>query len=426
MTKRRACGIDFGTSNSTAAVTADGTATLLPLEGDSVVLPSTIFFSFEETHVRFGRDAVSAYIDGIEGRLMRSLKSVLGSSTMAEKTTIKAQRWSFSEIIGLYLAQVKHRAEGAAGAALDEVVLGRPVRFVDDDDAADRRAEDELAAIARSAGFGSVAFQFEPIAAALDYERGVEREEIAAIVDLGGGTSDFSIVRVSPEGRRRADRRGDILANAGVHVGGTDFDRLLSLARVMPALGYGTPARDKRRTLPNWAYVELATWHRINFLYGPQIDARLRSLRQDAARPELVERLIAIVAERQGHALASAVEAAKIALSDAERYLLQFALRDGTLEVDVTRADLVEAIKASVDRIAASLADCRRLAGVPEAAVSCVFLTGGSALIPFIRDRLTKMLPQARVVQGDVFGSVGVGLALDAERKYGKAAARAM
>ena len=420
MTSLRPCGIDFGTSNSTASqLLGDGTARLLPLEGDSVVLPSTIFFSFEDTHVRFGRDAVAAYVEGIEGRLMRALKSVLGSSTMSEKTTIRAQRWTFGEIIGLYLSQVKHRAEQAAGHAFDAVVLGRPVRFVDDSDAADRRAEGELEAIARRAGFSSVAFQFEPIAAALDYERAVTREELAVIVDLGGGTSDFAVVRVSPERRGKVDRREDILASTGIHIGGTDFDRLLSLARVMPELGYGTRSRDPRRDLPNWAYFELATWHRINFLYAPQIDTRLRELRQDAARPDLVERLIQVIAQRQGHALAGAVEAAKIALSHEEVHRLGFPLRGGALDIAITRQDLIAAIEQAVAGIEGALAACLAQAGVAAGDISSVFLTGGSASVPFVRQQLTGLLPGASVVQGDVFGSVGTGLALDAARKYG-------
>ncbi|WP_067334801.1 Hsp70 family protein [Stappia indica] len=420
MTSLRPCGIDFGTSNSTASLLqGDGTARLLPLEGDSVVLPSTIFFSFEDAHVRFGRDAVATYVEGIEGRLMRALKSVLGSSTMSEKTTIRAQRWTFGEIIGLFLSQVKHRAEQAAGHAFEEVVLGRPVRFVDENDEADRRAEAELEAIARKAGFSSVAFQFEPIAAALDYERAVTREELAVIVDLGGGTSDFAVVRVSPERRTKTDRREDILASTGIHIGGTDFDRLLSLSRVMPELGYRTPSRDPRRDLPNWAYFELATWHRINFLYAPQIDTRLKDLRQDAARPELVDRLLSVVSERQGHALAGAVEAAKIALSHEELYRLAFPLRGGALDVDVSRDDLIEAISQAVAGVEGALSGCLEQAGVAAEDISSVFLTGGSASVPFVRERLTGLLPGARVVQGDVFGSVGAGLALDAARKYG-------
>jgi hypothetical chaperone protein len=421
-TQTRSCGIDFGTSNSTAALPCEsGQARLLPLEGESPVLPSALFFSFEEGRVRYGREAVHGYVEGVEGRLMRALKSVLGSSTMKEKTMIRAQRWSFAEIIGLFLTQVKHRAEEAAGHELSQVVLGRPVHFVDNNPQADARAQDELEAIARASGFSEIAFQYEPIAAALDYERGVTGEELAVIIDLGGGTSDFAIVRVSPEGRGRAERRDDILASTGVHIGGTDFDRLLSLATVMPELGYRTPSRDPRRDLPNWAFFELATWHRINFLYAPQVEPRLRELRQDAAQPDLVERLMEIVEERQGHALAAAVEDVKIELSARERAQLTFPMQGAPLDLEVGRHAFENAIDQAVAGVAGALEECRAQAGIAKDAITSVFLTGGSASIPFVRDRLTALMPQARVVQGDVFGSVGTGLALDAGRKFGVA-----
>ncbi|MXN63754.1 Hsp70 family protein [Stappia sp. GBMRC 2046] len=419
MTANIPCGMDFGTSNSTVALAHSGATNLLPLEGERSVIPSTIFFSFEEDEVRFGRDAVLQYVGGVEGRLMRSLKSVLGSATMAEKTAIKTRRWGYGEIIGLFIREVRRRAENAAGRALDEVVLGRPVFFVDDDAAADRRAQDELEAIARDAGFTSVEFQFEPIAAALDHERTVQGEELAVIIDLGGGTSDFSVVRVSPEGRAQTDRRDDILASSGVHVGGTDFDQLLSLKRVMPEFGLGTLARDGKRDLPKWAFYELATWHRINFLYTSKAVQQLKELRYDAREPERIARLIELVERRFGHALAGTVEEAKIALSEADFHSLHIPMHDGDLAVDITVTDLVEAIQTSVGRVERALDECLMLAEVPATAVSTVFLTGGSASIPFVRDRLTRKFSDARIVQGNVFGSVGSGLALDAARKFG-------
>lgn len=416
------CGFDFGTSNSTLALARSQTTSLLPLEEDRSVIPSTIFFSFEDEDVRFGRDAVLHYVEGVEGRLMRSLKSVLGSATMAEKTPIKGRRWGYDEIIGLYMREVRRRAENAAGTALEEVVLGRPVFFVDGDAEADRRAQDELEAIARGAGFTSIEFQFEPIAAALDHELTVQEEELAVIVDLGGGTSDFSVVRVSPEGRTRADRRKDILASSGVHVGGTDFDQLLSLKSVMPEFGLGTLARDGKRELPKWAYYELATWHRINFLYTSKAAQKLKELRYDAREPGRVERLIDLVDHRLGHALAGCVEGTKVALSEEDLHNLRLSLPGGELSVDIAVDDLVEAINASVGRVESALDECLLRAEVPATAVSTVFLTGGSASIPYVRERLTRKFGGARIVQGDVFGSVGSGLALDALRRFGSGA----
>ena len=185
----------------------------------------------------YGRAAIAAYMRGDDGRLLRGLKSTLGSSLIDEKTRIGARAVSFKAVLARFFQHLHARMETEAGP-ISQVVLGRPVHFVDDDAAGDAKAQGVLEDIARATGFSEVAFQFEPIAAALQYEQGIAREELVLIVDIGGGTSDFSIVRVSPDRARAADRAGDILANDGIRVGGTDFDRLLSLAEVMPQLGF--------------------------------------------------------------------------------------------------------------------------------------------------------------------------------------------
>lgn len=243
-------GIDFGTSNSTVGILAGDRPRLVALEDANATLPSAVFFNFEDNRTYFGRRAIADYTDNAEGRLLRALKSVLGSSLIHEKTRIKSRSVAFSEIIGEFIGFLKARLDDAVGEAVDHVVLGRPVHFVDEDPAADAAAQSELEKAARRQGFRHIEFQYEPIAAALDYEQSVLGEELALIVDIGGGTSDFSIVRVSPDSRSSSDRKQDILANAGVHVGGTDFDRLLSMASVMRALGYLTPTRDGKRNLP--------------------------------------------------------------------------------------------------------------------------------------------------------------------------------
>ena len=219
-----ACGLDFGTSNTTFGSMIGNAPSLVPLEGAQTTIPSAIFYE-RDGAVLIGRRAIDAYVDGGPGRLMRSLKSVLGTSLIDETTQVGRERSSFRDVIAYYLGAVKRRAEQAAGREFRNVVHGRPVHFVDNAPAADRKAEATLRAIVREIGFDNVTFQFEPIAAALDYERQIVREEIALIADIGGGTSDFSIVRLSPDRHRKAERQSDILANDGVRIGGTDFDR---------------------------------------------------------------------------------------------------------------------------------------------------------------------------------------------------------
>lgn len=412
-------GIDFGTSNSTVGFMENGAPRLIALEAGEVTMPSAVFFSFEDDRTYFGRGAVSRYTENVEGRLLRALKSVLGSSLIHEKTRIKAHSIAFSDIIGSFLHFLKENLENHLGGPVDNIVLGRPVQFVDDNPQADRRAQDELEKAAQRRGFAHIEFQFEPIAAALDYEQQVDREELALIVDIGGGTSDFSIVRVSSDRAKLADRKEDILANHGVHIGGTDFDRLLSLSRLMPEFGYRTQTKDGKRFLPAGYFNDLATWQRIHMLYTNRAMTDLKQIRYEAAQPELVERMIDVVANRQGHAAVGAVERAKIALTDETESAIKLQLTDETLDLPVTRDQLNDAISATVDRVQNAVSETLALAGIAPEQITALFLTGGSSAIPLLRETVLRMLPAATVVEGDMFGSVGRGLALDAGRRFG-------
>jgi hypothetical chaperone protein len=414
------CGLDFGTSNSTIArLDSSGVPQLLALEDGRQTIPSVIFFGFEDDSTHFGRQAVAEYVSGAEGRLMRSLKSVLGTALIGDTTRVKARSYGFLDILGIFIAELKRRAEAELGGPVDRVVCGRPVHFVDDDPVADRAAQDQLESAVRAQGFSEVAFQFEPIAAALDYERQVSGERLALIVDLGGGTSDFSVVRVSPERAKAADRSADILATAGVHIGGTDFDRLLSMAKVMPELGLGTRTQDGKRHLPVAPYHDLSTWHRINRLYTAQTLRDLRGTMRESRVPERVDMMIELIEDRLGHSLVGAVEAAKIALSDSDETDFTFAVRDRRIRTTMSIGDLTGALHGSVGRIEATVGETLKWAGVSTGAIDSLILTGGSTQVPAIAGRLQALFPEADLVRTDVLGSVGLGLAMDARRKFG-------
>ena len=408
-----ACGLDFGTSNTTLGIPATGRPALLPLEGSHRTVPSAIFFAPGQEAV-IGRAAMGAYVEGTPGRLMRSLKSVLGSSLIEETTPVGRERIRFRDVIARYLALVKARAEEAAGTGLDTVVHGRPVHFVDGDEAGDRKAEDALREIAQSIGFRHVSFQYEPIAAALDYEQSVRGEEIALIADIGGGTSDFSIVRLSPERHGRPDRAGDILANDGVRIGGTDFDRQLSLGAVMPLLGLGSPMKRAELAVPNAYFHDLATWSSINRLYNAKTRREIDEVLRDGARPDLIARLRTVVEAERGHSLAMAVEGAKIGASDAGEARVDLDWVEAQLAAPVDRAALVAHTETLARRIAERVDRCLAQAGLARDAIDALFLTGGSTGLPHVRSGLTAAVPEARVVDGDTFGSVGVGLTIEA------------
>lgn len=415
----QSCGLDFGTTNSTLGIVRDGVPRLIALENGQPTMPTALFFSREDGRTYAGRAAVHEYVDGAEGRFMRALKSVLGSSLMGEKTVVGRERLAFAEIVGLFLKLLKEKLDAETGGATPRVVLGRPVHFVDGDEVADKAAEGQLEGAARAQGFTEIAFQFEPVAAALDYERTILGEELALVVDIGGGTSDFSVIRLSPEAAARPERKEDILSATGVHIGGTDFDRLLSIAKAMPALGLGTSTKDGKRRLPVWYFNDLATWHRINLLYDPKVANGLRNLQKEAAEPEKLDRLLALLDARAGHRLAGASESAKIALTDAG--LAHIRLKEIGLDLDepVTREAFEATVAELVAGITGSVAEALNVASVAPEAIDTLLLTGGSTQVPIVRRTVKALFPNARVVDADAFGSVGLGLALDAKRKFG-------
>ncbi len=413
-----ACGLDFGTSNSTVGLCTASGARLLPLEDGKPTLPSVVFFNADENHACFGRQALAEYLEGYEGRLMRALKNVLGTGLIDGKTEVQGRALPFRELLAWFIAELKQRAESAAGQEFEQAVFGRPVFFVDGDPVADRLAQDTLGQIARAVGFRHIEFQFEPIAAAFDFEATLDREELVLIVDIGGGTSDFSLVRLSPERARQPDRRDDILANNGVHIGGTDFDRALNLNAVMPQLGYKSLLANGAE-MPSSYYFNLATWHTINFVYARGILPGLQDLYRNAREQDKIDRLIRLINQRAGHWLALQVEAAKIALSTAETTRLDFDLLDPQLSHPISRAEFDAAISPLVEKIETTLDELLHQANLRANAVDTVFFTGGASGVPLLRARLAACLPQARHVEGDLFGSIGIGLALDAQRKFG-------
>jgi hypothetical chaperone protein len=292
-------------------------------------------------------------------------------------------------------------------------VMGRPVHFVDDDPVRDAAAEAALAAAARSAGFDEVRFELEPIAAAFDYEQRTGGESRVLVVDIGGGTSDFTLVRLGASRAVRADRRDDVLATAGVHIGGTDYDRALNLARVMPLLGLGHRGPSSRE-VPSPVFFELATWHLIHRLASPAALRTARELRTFYSDRRLHDRLMVVLEERHGHRLAHAVEAAKIAASttgEASAVDLSAAERGLAASLDATA--LADDLGALLARVADCAHECVRRAGtVPDA----LYLTGGSSALRPFQDVLRAAFPGVPLVEGDLFGGVAAGLAVAAGR----------
>ena len=413
----RACGIDFGTSNSTVGWLRPGNPILLELEEGKPTLPSAVFFNADEETTSYGRAALGEYLDGYEGRLMRALKSLLGSNLIDSQTEVHGRALRFRDLLASFIGELKQRAETQAGRTFRYAVFGRPVHFVDDDEIADKKAQDTLESIARQVGFDEVSFQLEPIGAALHYERSLSKEELVLIADIGGGTADFSVVRLSPERAKRDERREDLLGNAGIHIGGTDFDRALSLECVMPLLGYRGRMKNGAE-IPSSIFFQLATWHTINFAYSRQVWADLQHIYRDAAAREELDRLSRLVSRREGHWLALQVEQAKIDLSTASQAILMLDRLATGLAHTISRDDFTQATRVLVDRVGSCVGALLDTTGVRDQ-VDTVYFTGGASGVPQLRARIAAELPAARSVEGDLYGSIGAGLAVEAARRYG-------
>ncbi|PZQ48246.1 MAG: hsp70 family protein [Micavibrio aeruginosavorus] len=415
MTRPLACGIDFGTSNSTVSVSGDAGNNLISLEEGKTTLPSAIFFA-QGMAPQYGRQAISSYLDGEDGRLMRGLKKILGTSLMNDKTIIAGKAVSFTDIIKTFISHLKNKADHFAGQSIENVVLGRPVHFHDDDESADNAAQETLAAIAKDAGFCNIEFLYEPLAAAFAHESRIEEEKLSLVVDLGGGTSDFSVIKICRQNLFKTDRKDDILSTAGVRIGGTSFDGQLSLKCFMPSLGLGSQYHDlfdkkKLMPVPSGVYRDLSDWAFVNMAQSKKAVNETLDIKRRASQEDKIGRLLYVQQNHLGHALLGEVEKTKIALTDEHTHIAGLKELGPDFKVDVTREIFEEAIKTDVQRIEQTIHECLLRARVSKEKIEIIVLTGGSTELPVINRMIENLFPHALISQGNKLDSVGLGLA---------------
>lgn len=411
------CGIDFGTSNSAVAAGVDGDTAMVALEHGQPTIPSAIFFDAEKGRVSYGRDAIRNYVEGTEGRLMRALKSILGSALVEQTTLVEGRPLSYKDVIAVFLKHLKSVTETDLNEELTHTIIGRPVFFVDDDPARDRAAQQTLEDCARSAGFTHVQFELEPIAAALDFETSLAAEQITLIVDIGGGTADFSVVRLGPKRALKHSRKEDVLANLGVHIGGTDFDQLLAMASVMPLLGYRSAGRGTL-AIPGWIYFDLATWHKINLVHSSKVVHEVKGIAHFYAEPSLHARLMKVLTKRLGHLLLGRVEEAKIAASNGGLGAVNMGEVEAGLSSEIDTSMLETVLAAKCAAVVETAQEAVNLAGIAQENVQTLYFTGGSAALPALRQAFAAAFPHAAAVFGDPFGSVAKGLGIRAGQLF--------
>lgn len=403
------CGIDFGTSNSAIAIEKNGVITLAPVEDSAQTLPSAMFFP-RGARPLYGRTAQQTFFDGHEGRFMRSLKRMLGTELMNFGTLVNDRPRRFDELIGGFIGHLKAAGEATAGCELDRVVIGRPVHFVDGDAGADYAAEEQLKLIALAAGFKHIAFQFEPIAAAFAHEQKLDSETLALVADIGGGTSDFTVIRIGGARSHKADRSGDILGNSGIRTGGNDFDKSLSLHSFMPALGYGATYGARNLHFPRAPFHDLSEWSKVNFVYAPKTVAELRDTCDEAHDRPAAARLMHVLEDELGHRLLSSVEDSKIALSDADLSHADLGFVQGGFGIDVSHDAFLAAVHSHIDDITQSLDECLTQADVGAHDIELCILTGGPTAMPALAQAILSRLPNARVSDDNKLSSVATGL----------------
>lgn len=408
----RSLGIDFGTSNSAAAYLAEDRPQVIEMAPGEATLPSTFFFEFDTRQTLIGTPANTALLAGAEGRFMRALKRVLGTQLMHEPRQILNERVTFVDIIGRFLAEIKARAEARTGLSFAHVVSGRPVVFHGLGDPRETQAEDDLRACYRAAGFNTVGFLPEPEAAAL---AAGGPDETGLIVDIGGGTSDFSLFR-------RTQSEVQILANHGVRIGGTDFDRALSIDHVMPLLGKGSDLRKAMgpgtSPVPAAIFNDLATWELIPFLYTAQNRRLVAEMVQLSRAPDRLQRLQRVLRDELGHELAFAVERGKIAAnSDAPAPMIDLRLVERGLSAPLSANDVGASLARHAQSLDAGARTTLSAADLTPHAVDRVVYVGGSSLMGMVTGTMEALFPTARHEFSEVFTAVADGLAIAAARQ---------
>jgi hypothetical chaperone protein len=423
-----AVGLDFGTTNSAVAVaTPRGATGLANFAGEgyrTTTFRSVLYFDPEnlapdrKPQALAGPKAIAGYLQAdSRGRLMQSLKSHL-SSRLFRETYVFGEKYTLEDLIAIILRELRAAAEAQFGGIDGHVVVGRPVHFSGAGSAEeDAFALSRLRAALEQAGFADVVFEFEPVAAAYEFESQLDHDELILIADFGGGTSDFSLMQVGPSMRRKGHAAEDILGTDGVAIAGDTFDSKIVRHVVAPRLGQDSQYRsafNKVLPVPSWLYTNLERWHYLSFLKSKKTMDMLAELRLQAFEPEKLVALIHIIENDLGYHLYRTVEQTKIELSAHEVSALRF--RDARLAIEqpVGRDEFERWIGDEMAAIATCINRLLDQTGVAPSDVGSVFMTGGSSFVPAVRRLFEARFGATRIRTGGELTSVAKGLALRA------------
>ena len=418
-------GFDFGTTNSSIAIAnpeVKGETRLASFPFAGALTESFRSVLYLEQLKQAGRTtlkswtgpgAIEEYLAAdTKGRLVQSLKSFLSSRSLLA-TEVFGKSMALEDLIAVMLRDVRVAAEAQFEVPIRHAVVGRPVCFVGAETEADNEyAVGRLRVALTKAGFEDVSFELEPAGAAFFYESTLDHDELILVGDFGGGTSDFSVLRVGP---RMRERKANILSNDGVGLAGDAFDARLVRNVVSPALGAGTMMRssvDKVLPVPNWVYMKLERWHHLSFLKSKETLDMLETVKRQAFEPDGIEGLLHLVRSDLGYYLHQSVQKAKADLSRHEMTILNYS--DGIVELHepVRRVDFERWIEPELAEIERAVDRALSAAGVDKNDIERVFLTGGTSFVPAVRRVFETRFGAERIRAGNEFTSVARGLAL--------------
>jgi hypothetical chaperone protein len=428
MTEHRVVGLDFGTTNSAVAIARPGEAPLLASFKDrarsTTSFRSILYFPVKErgptskqVKALAGPEAISAYLESeTKGRLMVSIKSYLASRRFTN-TSIYGRNYELEELISIIIRNLRAAAVEQFDFPATKAVVGRPVHFAGaDGEESELLALNRLRRATELAGFEEIEFELEPIAAAYQYERQLDHDELVLIGDFGGGTSDFTLMHLGPGRRTAADPRAGVLGTEGVPVAGDAFDSATMMHMVAPKLGMGSHYNSlgKKLSVPVWIYSQLSSWHQMSFLRDPKTMNVLREVKNQASEPKKIEALIDIISNNLGYELYRAVEKTKLELTTNEKAPFRFNQSLVMIEDCVERWQFeswIQEYRAQIDICVTRLLTA---CNVSVKDVDSVFLTGGSSLVPVVRRMFAGRFGANRLRSGEELTTVAKGLALAA------------
>jgi len=408
-------GIDFGTTNSALAILDTETNNLVKL----FTIPSLLFFPEPSTPKEIvaptvGHDAISLYVQNrMRGRFMKSIKKVLPNKSFID-TRIGSKSYRAEDLVALILVHLKKIADDFLGENITTAVIGRPVVF-DENPEKDALAQERLSKAAQIAGFEEFYFQMEPIGAAFTYERQIEKQQLVLVADFGGGTSDFSLMKLNPEAINQADRTADMLAQGGIYIGGDNFDSDIMWYKGTPHFGRGVKEEftpGKPIDLPLSYFYSICSWEKMNFLDSLRMKLSIAKSYQYSGKDYRVKNLQTLIEQNLGYVLFKQIEKVKIDLTKANNAVFEFNESEIAINEPISIQEFSEEIiEKDVEKIEQYLQEFLGKNQIKNEDIDVVFMTGGTSMVRSLKSMFIERFGDEKIKSGDNFHSVAMGLA---------------